>query len=268
MPDDPAPRVEDRETETHAQPRFSHSLECGVRLLACFTAEQPAWQVSELADEIGLGRSTTHRYAKTLVALGYLEQDKQRRYRLAHRAGRPGMAVIGTIRLEATSARAILEGLRDKTGHTVSMGALDGTHAVYLQRLYAHGPGQFEADMQLGVGARVPTHCTAIGKALLASLSEPEQRATLALLTLEREGPNTVTSKHALAEELERIRVEGVAICDEEQALGVRSIAAAIPQPGRSRPLALSITVPAHSYTVKEMIDTLGPRVRAAAKHI
>jgi len=268
MPDDPTRRIEVRRIETHAQPQFSRSLECGVRLLACFTAEQPAWQISELADEIGMGRSTTHRYAKTLVALGYLEQDKHRRYRLAHPAGRPGMAVIGTIRLEATSARAVLEWLRAKTGHTVSMGALDGTHAVYLQRLYAHGPGQFEADLQLGVGARVPTHCTAIGKAMLASLSEPAQRATLASLTLEREGPNTLMSKRALAEELERIRVEGVAVCDEEQALGVRSIAAAIHQPGRSRPLAVSITVPAHCYTVTAMVETLGPRVRAAAKRI
>jgi len=59
-----------------------------------------------------------------------------------------------------------------------------------------------------------------------------------------------------------------VAVCDEEQALGVRSIAAAIPQPGRSRPLAVSITVPAHSYTVAAMVETLGPRVRAAAKRI
>lgn len=268
MPDDPTRRIKVRRVEIHAQPQFSRSLECGVRLLACFTAEQPAWQISELADEIGMGRSTTHRYAKTLVALGYLEQDKQRRYRLAHWAGRPGMAVIGTIRLEATAAPTILEGLREKTGHTVSMGALDGTHAVYLQRFYAHGPGQFEADLQLGVGARVPTHCTAIGKALLASLTETEQRATLASLTLEREGPNTVTSKRALAEELQQVRVEGQAVCDEEQALGVRSIAAAIPQPGRSRPLAVSVTVPAHLYTVETMIETLGPRVRAAAKRI
>jgi DNA-binding IclR family transcriptional regulator len=278
MPDDLAPdptpsedltlRIEARHSETRPQPQFSRSLECGVRLLACFTAEQPTWQVSELADEIGMGRSTTHRYAKTLVALGYLEQDKQRRYQLAQRARRPGMAVIGTIRLEAASAQTVLEELRGETGHTVSMGALDGTHAVYLQRLYAHGPGQFEADLQLGVGARVPTHCTALGKALLASLSAPERRATLASLTLEREGPNTVTSKRALAEELQQIRVEGLAVCDEEQALGVRSIAAAIPQPGRSRPLAVSVTIPAHLYTVEAMIETLGPHVKAAVKRI
>jgi IclR family pca regulon transcriptional regulator len=263
MPDDPIRRIQIR-----PQPQFSRSLEYGVRLLACFTAEQLVWQVSELADEIGLGRSTTHRYAKTLLALGYLEQDRQRRYRLARPAGRPGMTVIGTIRLEAPAARRILEDLRKETGHTVSMAALDGTHAIYLQRFFAHGPGQFEADLQLGVGARVPTYCTAIGKALLASLAEPQQRAVLASLTLEREGPKTVRTKRALAEELASFRAEGVAVCDEEQALGVRSIAAAIPHPGRSRPLAISVTVPARLYTVETMIEALGSRVKAAAERI
>jgi DNA-binding IclR family transcriptional regulator len=257
-----------RRFKVQPEHQFSRSLEYGVRLLACFTAEQPVWQVSELADEIGLGRSTTHRYAKTLVALGYLEQDRQSRYRLAPRAGRPGMAVVGTIRLEAPAARTILEDLREQTGHTVTMAALDGTYALYLQRFYAHGPGQFEADLQLGVGVRVPLHCTAIGKALLAGLTETEQRAAIASLTLEREGPNTVRTKRALAEQLAHARTEGIAVCDEEQALGVRSIAVAIPQPGRSRPLAVSVTVPARLYTVEGMIDTFGSKVRAAAKRI
>ncbi len=255
-------------SKLEGKPQFSRSLEYGVQLLACFSAAQPAWQVSELADEVGLGRSTAHRYAKTLVALGYLEQDMQRRYRLARLAGGPGMAVIGTLRLEAPAARTILEDLRERTGHTVSMGALDGTHAIYLQRLYAHGPSQFEADLQLGVGARVPTHCTAIGKALLASLGEPEQRAAIASLTLEREGPNTITTKRALAEELAHFRAEGIAICDEEQALGVRSIAAAIPHPSRSRPLAISVTVPARLYTVEAMVAALSSHVAAAAERI
>jgi DNA-binding IclR family transcriptional regulator len=263
MPDQPT-----RRSKLQSGPRFSRSLEHGVQLLACFSAERPVWQVSELADKIGLGRSTTHRYAKTLVALGYLEQDRQHRYRLSRLAGRPGITVIGTLRLEAPAARTILEELRSETGHTVSMATLDGTHALYLQRFYAHGPGQFEADLQLDVGARIPTHCTALGKALLASLTEPEQRATLASLTLEREGPNTVRNKHALAEELTLIRAEGLAVCDEEQALGVRSIAAAISQPGRSRPLAVSVTVPARLYTVEAMIETHGSHVRAAAKRI
>jgi IclR family transcriptional regulator, pca regulon regulatory protein len=250
------------------KPQFSQSLAYGVAILECFTIERPAVRISELADMLELSRSTAHRYAATLVVLGYLEQDKGRRYRLSPYASRPGLAFIDTIRLETPAAVTILEDLREQTGHTVSMGALDGTRVIYTHRLLAHGTGQYEADMDLAVGTYVPAHCTAIGKSLLASLSEPEQREALARLTLTREGPNTIMSKPALASELACIRADRVAVCNEEQKRGVRSIAAAIPHPGRSRPLAVSVTVPAEPYTVKAMIAKFGPHVRAAAERI
>jgi DNA-binding IclR family transcriptional regulator len=263
MPDDPSRRI-----RPAPEPRLSRSLEYGLALLESFTAAHPAWQISELADMLEISRSTTHRYAQTLLVLERLEQDKQRRYRLAHLAGRIGITAIDTIRRETPAARKILEDLREQTGHTVSLGALEGTHAVYLQRYFAHGEGQYAADLELGVGAYVPLHCTAIGKAILASLPEPQQRATIASLTLEQEGPNTIKTKRALAAELAHIRTTGLATCDEEQAWGVRSIAAAIPHPGRSRPLAISVTVPAQHYTTKTMVDTHGPHVKAAAERI
>jgi IclR family pca regulon transcriptional regulator len=249
--------------------RFSRSLEYGLALLECFSAVRPACQISELADALEISRSTTHRYAQTLQALERLERDRRRRYRLAHLAAGPGLAAIGAIRRETPAARRILEDLREQTGHTVSMATLDGTHALYLQRFFAHGVGQYAADLEHGVGAHVPLHCTAIGKALLASLTEPQQRAVIASLTLEEEGPNTVKTKRALAEELDRVRATGgIATCDEEQAWGVRSIAAAIPQSGRSRPLAVSVTVPTRRYTLSRMITMIGPQVRAAAERI
>jgi DNA-binding IclR family transcriptional regulator len=257
MPDRPRP-----------QPRFSQSFEYGAELLECFTAAHPVLQISELADMMQLSRSTTHRYATTLVALEHLQQDPQRRYLLSRRAAGAGVAVIDTIRLETPAARTILKDLREQTGHTVSMGALNGSRAIYLHRFFAHGAGQYEADGPHGVGAQVPLHCTAIGKALLASLSEPEQRAAIASLTLEQEGPNTIMNKQALVKELAHIRIDGIAISDEEQAPGVRSIATAIPHPGRSTPLAISITIPAQLYTVETTIATLGPHISAAAERI
>jgi DNA-binding IclR family transcriptional regulator len=249
-------------------PRFSRSLEYGLVILECFTAARPAWQISQLADMLELSRSTTHRYAQTLLALDRLEQDRRQRYRLAHLAARPGMAAIDALLNETPEAGGTLEDLRKQTGHTVSMATLDGTHALYLQRFHAHGVGQYSADLEHGVGAHVPLHCTAVGKALLASLTESEQRATIASLTLEQEGPNTIKTKKALAEELAHVRADGIATCDEEQAWGVRSIAAAIPQPGHSRPLAVSVTVPTRRCTLEEMTTTLGPQVKAAAERI
>jgi DNA-binding Lrp family transcriptional regulator/DNA-binding CsgD family transcriptional regulator len=117
-------------------PRLSRSLEYGAALLECFATSRFALRISELADMVGISRSTTHRYATTLVELGYLAQDDKRRYRLAQGAALPGMAVIDTIRLE-TPARTILEDLRTETGYGQHGLARRGPRDLHLP---AHGP--------------------------------------------------------------------------------------------------------------------------------
>ena len=93
-------------------------MEYGLALLECFSAEHPAQQISDLADILGLSRSTTHRYLQTLFAMERLEQDPKRRYRLTHVAADPGTKAIDTLRAETPQARPILEKLRDQTGWT------------------------------------------------------------------------------------------------------------------------------------------------------
>ena len=147
------------------------------------------------------------------------------------------------------------------------MATINGTQALYIHRLHAHGPGQYAADLDHFTGAHIPLHATAIGKALLASLSQTEQKALISILTLEQEGPNTIKTKKNLVEELNEIRTTGIATCDEEQAWGVRAIATHIPQPGRTRPLAISITTPANQHTDQTLRDSYtAPLIHAAQR--
>jgi IclR family transcriptional regulator, pca regulon regulatory protein len=251
-----------------AEPKYSRSLEFGLAIIGCFTAGEQTFGIAELADKITVSRSTTHRYAQTLIELDCLEQDRKRRYRLARGITSAGATFIDTLRLEAPAARKVLEDLREQTGHTVSMGVLDGARVLYLHRLFAHGPGQYEADLGLGSGSFVPAYCTAIGKTLLASLSAPDRREVIAALKLKPRGPKTIIRKGVLAGELQAIRADGIAVCDEEQAREVRSIAATIPHPGRSRLMAISVTVPAQAMSIARMTTKLGPYVLAAAERI
>jgi IclR family transcriptional regulator, pca regulon regulatory protein len=248
-------------------PRFSRSMEYGIAILECFTAERQTLGIADMADMLGRSRSTAHRYAITLVELGCLEQDNKRKYRLSHNAARPGMAVIDTVRLE-NPAWAILEDLREKTGCTVSMGVLDGARALYIYRLFAHGAGQFEADGDLGVGAHVPMHCTAIGKALLASLPKGEFSKLLSEMRLERSAPNTITTKTLLTEEIERVRKKRIAVSDGEHVKGARSIA--VPVTGRSGAptFAIEVTAPTGAYTMQDLLARVGPPLKQAAKQI
>src|ERR1700722_13179716 len=150
-------------------PRLSRSLEYGVAILESFTRERQTLGIADIAETLGISRSTTHRYAMTLVTLGYLEQNSKRKYRLARRAADPGSAAVGAIRRQV-AARAVLEELREDTGHTGRMGVLDGPRVVYVYRLLGHSTGQHAVDRDLGVGADIPVYCSALGKVLLASL--------------------------------------------------------------------------------------------------
>jgi IclR family pca regulon transcriptional regulator len=257
-----APRI-----SPEADPRQSRSLEYGVAILESFAAGRQTLGIADIAGIVGVSRSTTHRYAMTLVALGYLEQDSKRKYRLAQHAADSGGAVIGAIRREV-SARAVLEELREEAGHTVSMGVLNGARVIYVHRLLSHGVGQYAADRDLGVGASIPAHCSALGKVLLASITDAERRELIANVKLKRYGPNTIEERDELAAELDRISARGVVVSDEELFAGTRSIAALVPRPRGEHPTAIDVTVPSSAYTVEQLRRRIGPSLKRAAKLI
>ncbi|MGA9284003.1 MAG: IclR family transcriptional regulator [Solirubrobacteraceae bacterium] len=248
-------------------PRLSRSLEYGIAILESFSRDRQALGIAEMATLVGISRSTTHRYAITLVALGYLEQDDKRKYRLSAQAGDPGGAAIGAIR-RAVPARLALEELREEIGHTVSMGALDGARVIYVHRLPSHRSGQYAIDMDLGVGSHIPVYCTAMGKVLLASISDAERRALLDGLDLIPQGPHSITVKSKLTAQLDHISTREAVVSDEELFAGMRSIAVLVPRPASEHPLALEVTVPSSAYSVKRLLAEIGPRLKRTAKLI
>lgn len=249
------------------EPRLSRSLEYGLAMLECFSSEKAQAGVVDLAAALALGRSTAHRYASTLYALGYLEQDESRKYQLSTRALEPAIAAIGMV-CACARPGAVLADLRERVGHTVGLGVLEGTRAVYVHRLHAHRAGQHAADLDLRAGASVPLHCTALGKALIASLPDAERSELIDELSLTRHGPGSITSRRRLAAEVEETRARGLSLSDEEQAAGVRSLAVAAQAAAGPWTMAIDITVPASAWTVARLGRELGPLVREAAEQI
>ncbi len=248
--------------------RYSHSLELALAMLECFTADRAALGIFELADLLNTSRTTAFRYATTHLALGNLHQDSKRRYCLTSGAGDPGAKIIATIK-RALKARAALEGLRNQTGHTVSLGVLGHARVVFVERLYGHKPGQYEVDHDLGVGANIPLHCTALGKALLASLTSNERDRLLARIKLTRHGPNAITSKKRFAKAIEGVDPLGVVVSDEELFSGSRSIAALVPRTLRyGYAVAIDVTAPSTAFTVEQLVRGIGPLIQAAADGI
>jgi IclR family transcriptional regulator, pca regulon regulatory protein len=253
--------------EEERRGRFSSSLQAGLAILNCFSAQKPVLGIAKLADELNMSRSTTHRYASTLVALGYLEQDHARRYRLAPRVADMGMSVLDSMALRG-KAREPLRELREQTGRTASLAVLDGTQIRYVDRRRGWRRGQHAVDLDLGAGAHLPAQCTAMGKVLLANLPDRERERLIGELELTKRGPKSISSKKALRAELQRVSEEGIALGDEELAAGVRTIAAPVQGPDGEVLAAVGVPVPAEDYTLEDLRKVLGPSVIATAKRI
>jgi IclR family transcriptional regulator, pca regulon regulatory protein len=256
-----------RSVPTLREPRYSQSLERGLAILGCFTPEKPVQGIADIADDLGMSRSTTHRYVITLVALGYLEQGASRKYRLGLRVTDLGMSALNSTGLREHS-RPYLEDLRQRTSYTVNLAVLDGLEILYVDRARSFRRGQSKIDLGLALGSRLPAYCTAMGKLLLAHLPEPEQRELIAEMRLARRGPNTITSKKGLRLELERVREMGFAVNDEELAPGLHSISA--PVRNDTREVIAAVNMAAHSSMISlgELVEHLGPHLITAADGI
>ncbi len=234
--------------------KFSSSLTAGLAMLACFSAEHPTRGIADMADVLELGRSSTHRYATTLVTLGYLEQTFGRKYRLAAPVSNFGLSVLDSMPARR-AAHGPLRELRDRTGRTVSLWVLSDAGVRCIDRWHGSGRGQVAVDAGIGLGTRLPIHCTAAGKALLARLPAAEQQEAITKLRLVKYGPKTIATKAALREELARgLAREGVALEDEELLAGRRAVAAAV-EVENGAVAAVELAVPASEYTCEQLLD-------------
>jgi IclR family transcriptional regulator, pca regulon regulatory protein len=249
------------------EPRYSQSLARGLAILRCFTPTRPVLGIADIADELSMSRSTTHRYVITLVALGYLEQGASRKYRLGLKVTDLGMASLSSTGLRE-HAHDYLEELRQGTSYTTSLAVLDGTEILYVDRARSFRREQSKIDLGLGPGSRLPAYCTAMGKLLLAHLPEEEQGQLVAEMKLAKRGPNTITSKKELLAELDEIRSEDFAVNDEELAPELHSIA--VPVRNEAREVVAAVNLAAHTSMISlaELVDALGPHLVSTADRI
>lgn len=255
-------------TDSTRQATWSQSLERGLAILSAFGSDRSTIGVSELSRELGLSRSTTHRYIATLTSLGYLQQDAEtKRYRLGPRVLDLGFAAINSMDIREISVPH-LQALSDATGFTVNMAILDGADVVYIERCRTSRSGQREIDLNLHVGSRLPAYCTAMGKALLAFVSEGRFEEILDQSDLVARGPNTITDRAALRAEMERVRTTGVAVNNEELAYGLRSIAAPIRSRSGEVVAALNLAVHRSMVSIDDLIERYGPAVKRTAETI
>jgi IclR family transcriptional regulator, pca regulon regulatory protein len=239
---------------------FSQSLERGLAVLAAFRPDRPALGISELGRELGLTRSTTHRYVATLATLRYLEQDgSTRKYRLGPRVLDLGFSMLGSLELRDVAAPH-LRRLTDMTGHTSNLAIRDDTDVILIDRVRGR-PGRYHhLEFSLHVGSRLPSYCSATGKALLAFVPRPDLDRLLDRIDL--------TDRSALLAELEQVRRTGLATNDEELESALRSIAAPVRSRSGEVVAAVNVAIPWSPAAMTELVAQLGPTIQATAQQI
>jgi IclR family transcriptional regulator, pca regulon regulatory protein len=107
-----------------------------------------------------------------------------------------------------------------------------------------------------------------MGKVMLAYLPEPALHAVLEGTELIQRGPNTLTRREALVDELQRIRISGLSVNNEELAYGLRSIAVAVRTPSGEPVAAVNLAVHHSMVSMDDLIARLGPALRSTAEKI
>jgi len=177
--------------------------------------------LADLSKLVGLHNSTTFHLAKTMVSLGYIRQEKDsKRYRI----GRPLFALAASALDEiemVNVAKPLLEELSRETGESSHFSVRMGDAVVVIAR--TGGPGAFQLADRVGVVR--PAHCTALGKVMLASLSEDQLKRFVERVELKPSTEKSITEIPTLLREVAEVRRTGVAYDEGEFNLEVRCIA-------------------------------------------
>ena len=248
---------------TKDQPRIQALARASAIIDVVATSGAEGISLREICRSTSLNRTTAFNLAGSLVALRFIEQDKDsKRYQLGLRNLELGRIVQQRLHISHL-ARPILADLCKKTNETVNLGlpdlldllVVDSYQGSRLLHATAYG------------GWRSLYHCTALGKAFMAQWDEPMRHTIYRLRGLPQQTPNTITNIDALEAQLADFQTQGYALDLGENEVGVNGIAKSI-QNGLGE-VAAAISVAGHSNRLTEnVMEQIAPDVIIAANMI
>lgn len=215
------------------------SIQRAAAILKSFTEAEPELGVIELSKRLDLHKSTVSRILTTLQGEGFVSQNPETgKYRLG-----VGLVSLAGVALGRLNVRGVtqphLNGLVEISQETVNVVLQDGRECVNVERVAS--PKQIR---YVGwIGRRMPLHCTAAGKVLLAFM-EPDERDSLLSGTLTRYTKKTVTDHPRMMVHLSLVCQQGYAIVHEEFEDEFSAIAAPVFNHARKVAGVISISGP------------------------
>lgn len=178
--------------------------------------------VTTLAEKLDMSKSTIHNHLQTLRELGYVVQEDDE-YRLGLRFLRLGDRARHHHDLYLV-AKPEVDSLVEAVGERAQVMVEEDAVGIYIYQSLADQAVRSYSH----VGSVIDLHTTAVGKAYLAHLPDPELKAILDQVELQEQTPNTITDREPLRSELNEIAELGYAFNDEETTVGMRAVGAPI----------------------------------------
>ena len=241
------------------RPATLQGLERGLAVIQAFTHETPSMTLSEVARRTDISRATARRILHTLEALGFMRSDG-RRFSLSPRVLSLGWAYLSSLNLWEI-AQPFMEDLSAEVQETCSATTLDLPDIVFVARV----PSRRILMMSLGVGSRLPAYATAMGRVLLAGLSDEEVASHLAQTQLEALTHRTTTDPARLRAIVSAVREQGFSLVDEELELGLRSLSVPLRTAEGHTLAALNLCAATARVSVEEMHTRYLPAMQRTA---
>ncbi|MDF1535732.1 MAG: IclR family transcriptional regulator [bacterium] len=240
------------------------SVDHALDVLEAFHGEEDELGITELSRRLNLHKNNIFRILATLENRGYIEQNRVTdNYRLGLGALEMGQTYIrhtGLLRV----ARPLMEELNHKINENVYIGILKENYAFYLDVVES----THTVRVLSRVGCRVPTYCSAMGKAQLA-FENPETIAeVLGKKELKKFTPKTISDRDKMLEHLALVKELGYAIDEEEWDEGVRCVGAPIHDYTRKVVGAVSISAPSVRMSTDQLKKEYVPLILKACGEI
>lgn len=239
------------------------SLARALTILEVLGEDDDGYRLSDLAERVGLPASTTHRLLTTLEQKRFVQFDREGGlWHIGVQCFSVGSVFLRRRNLVAQSL-PVMRRLRDDVGETANLGVVDQGEVVFLTQVESR-------QMMRAItrpGGRAPMHCSGVGKALLAALPEAEVAEILRTRGLVRLTPKSIARPAQLHDALAKIRKARFAVDDEEHAVGLRCVAAAVYDEHATPIAAISISGPTARIPDRQIAE-YGRVVRAAAADV
>jgi IclR family pca regulon transcriptional regulator len=243
-------------------PDFVLSLARGLSVIEAFDSRPEGLSIADIARATELSRAAVRRLLITLELLGYIEANG-RKYRLRHRVLHLGMSYLSSSSL-ATVSQPAVQKITEELNESSSVCVLDGEEVLCVAGAVRRGL----MSVDVTTGSRLPLHCTAAGRVLLAALPEDQLHAHLERIELKVLTAKTIVSREVLARDIRRVREQGFSVIDEELEAGIRAISVPIVSREGHMVASLGVGAIASRVSLEELQSRFLPVLRDQARAI